>query len=443
MSVLVVQHVPGEGPYVIGTALENAGLRLRHCRVWAGDPVPADLEGVEALVLMGGPAAAHSDDGFPTRRAELALLRAALAAEVPTLGVCLGAQLLAVAAGGTARVGSGLQVGWGSVRSTPAARTDPLLAGLPEQLRVLHWHGDTVDLPAGATLLASCDQYPVQAFRVGGSAWGTQFHPEVDAEAVDALATAFPEEAASAPGLRESAAAELAVMAPQRDLVLARFASLAAARASHTATRTFFAPRADSWETRFADDAPAYAAAVARMDLRPGQTVLDLGCGTGRALPPLREAVGATGTVLGLDVTQAMLTTAAKAGRDQLARLLLADCTQLPLPSGVVDGIFSAGLLDHLPDPEQALREWARVSAPGAALLLFHPSGRVERAARHGRPLSPSDPLAEPNLRPMLEHNGWQLELYDDAREHFLALALRSADATSAPSGTTEPARSA
>ncbi|MFB7757888.1 gamma-glutamyl-gamma-aminobutyrate hydrolase family protein, partial [Streptomyces sp. NPDC056121] len=79
--------------------------------VWAGDPLPESLAGVEALVVMGGPMAAYSDDGFPTRGAELTLLREALAAEVPVLGVGLGARLLAVAAGGVARTGSGSQVG--------------------------------------------------------------------------------------------------------------------------------------------------------------------------------------------------------------------------------------------------------------------------------------------------------------------------------------------
>ncbi|WP_327326553.1 hypothetical protein OG735_31750 [Streptomyces sp. NBC_01210] len=80
MSVVVVQHVPGEAPYAIATALEWAGLRTRLCRVWEGDPLPDGLSGVEALVVMGGPMSAYSDNGFPTRDAELALLRAAPAA---------------------------------------------------------------------------------------------------------------------------------------------------------------------------------------------------------------------------------------------------------------------------------------------------------------------------------------------------------------------------
>ncbi|MFB6949986.1 class I SAM-dependent methyltransferase [Streptomyces niveus] len=186
-------------------------------------------------------------------------------------------------------------------------------------------------------------------------------------------------------------------------------------------------PRAARWEARFAADTPAYASAVARMGLRSGQTALDLGCGTGRVLPALRAEVGEKGTVLGVDVTPAMLTAAAREGRDgDLAHLLVADCLRLPLPSGTVDGIFSAGLLDHLAEPAAALREWARVVRPGATLLLFHPSGRAERAARHGRPPSPDDPLAEPNLRPMLTAGGWRMDEYDDARAYFLTRAVRT-----------------
>ncbi|MFF7655268.1 methyltransferase domain-containing protein [Streptomyces sp. NPDC007983] len=83
-----------------------------------------------------------------------------------------------------------------------------------------------------------------------------------------------------------------------------------------------------------------------------------------------------------------------------------------------LDGIFSAGLVDHVPDPAAALREWARVTAPGGVLLLFHRSGRSgrsERAARHGRPLDPDDLLAEENLRPALHATGWNLDRYEDA----------------------------
>ncbi|WP_446460524.1 methyltransferase domain-containing protein [Streptomyces sp. BRA346] len=90
-----------------------------------------------------------------------------------------------------------------------------------------------------------------------------------------------------------------------------------------------------------------------------------------------------------------------------------------------MDGIFSADLIDHVPDSTAALREWARITAPGGVLLLFHRSGRAERAARHGRPLDPDDLLAEENLHPALHVTGWDLLGHEDAAHHFLARAVR------------------
>ncbi|MFJ9821842.1 class I SAM-dependent methyltransferase [Streptomyces sp. NPDC101151] len=247
----------------------------------------------------------------------------------------------------------------------------------------------------------------------------------MDKAAVDGFAGAFPDEAASAPDLLESAPAELAALARHRDGVVERFAAFVAARAERTAARAFFTRRAATWEERFAGDGPRYAAAAERMGLRPGQRVLDLGCGTGRVLPTLRAQVGDQGVVVGVDLTPAMLTAAVREGRDTDGSLLVADACRLPLPTGAVDGVFSAGLVDHVPDPTTALREWARVTTPGGVLLLFHPSGRAERAARHGRPLDPDDPLAEDNLRPALVTAGWDLTYYEDAVHHFLARATR------------------
>ncbi|HZA79955.1 MAG TPA: methyltransferase domain-containing protein, partial [Actinomycetes bacterium] len=133
-------------------------------------------------------------------------------------------------------------------------------------------------------------------------------------------------------------------------------------------TRAFFAPRAADWEQRFPDDAPAYAAAVAELGLRAGQTAVDVGCGTGRALPHLRAAVGPDGHVLGVDLTPEMLATARGYGRDGHALLVLADARRLPLSSSSVDGAFAAGLLPLLPDPGVGLAELARVVGPGGRL---------------------------------------------------------------------------
>jgi SAM-dependent methyltransferase len=190
-------------------------------------------------------------------------------------------------------------------------------------------------------------------------------------------------------------------------------------------TRAFFAPRAASWEQHFPDDDPAYGAAVAELGLRPGQTALDAGCGTGRALPHLRTAVGEAGRVLGFDLTPEMLATARRHGRQADALLVLADARRLPLPAGSVDGGFAAGLLPHLPDPGLGLAELARVIALGGRLVLFHPSGRAALAARHGRRLREDDLLAADPLRDRLQRTGWWLARYDDGPDRFLAVAER------------------
>lgn len=192
-----------------------------------------------------------------------------------------------------------------------------------------------------------------------------------------------------------------------------------------TESQAFFAARAATWDTRFGDDGPAYAAAVAEAGLRPGGAVLDLGCGTGRALPALRDAVGAHGTVLGADLTPQMLDAARDRARTCAATLLLADARRLPFADAGLDAIFAAGLITHLPDPAAGLAELARVTRAGGRLVLFHPSGRAALAARHGRTLRPDEPLAEPVLRAVTGRTGWQLVSYDDPPHRFHAVAVR------------------
>ncbi|GGW28053.1 class I SAM-dependent methyltransferase [Streptomyces griseoloalbus] len=192
----------------------------------------------------------------------------------------------------------------------------------------------------------------------------------------------------------------------------------------HTHVQEFFTARAADWDRRFPDDGPVYAAAVAELGLREGDRVLDAGCGTGRALPPLRAAVGPSGLVLGADLTPAMLREAARAGRDRDGALLLADVAALPLRSSSLDAVFAAGLIAHLPDPAGNLREIARVVRPGGVLALFHPIGRAALAARQGRTITPDDLRAEPNLRALLARSGWRMTSYVDEDARFLALAV-------------------
>ncbi|MCX5053501.1 MULTISPECIES: class I SAM-dependent methyltransferase [unclassified Streptomyces] len=193
----------------------------------------------------------------------------------------------------------------------------------------------------------------------------------------------------------------------------------------HTHVQDFFGARAADWDSRFPDDGPAYAAAVTDMGLHEGDRVLDAGCGTGRALTPLRAAVGRSGVVVGADLTPAMLQAAVGAGRDRDGQLLLADVAALPLRSQSLDAVFAAGLIAHLPQPTENLRELARVVRPGGALALFHPIGRAALAARQGRRITPDDLRAEANLGPLLAGSGWRMTSYVDEDARFLALAVR------------------
>jgi GMP synthase-like glutamine amidotransferase len=176
-EVLVFQHISCEPPGTFEDVLVARGAVITRVELDAGEPIP-ELSGFDSLVVMGGPMGAYEDDRYPWIDDELAAIAAAVEHRMPVLGVCLGAQLLARAAGGKAYVGHAPEVGVLPVRLSAAAADDHLFASLPDTISALQWHGDTFDLPPGAVLLASSDEYPNQAFRVG-TAYGIQFHVEV------------------------------------------------------------------------------------------------------------------------------------------------------------------------------------------------------------------------------------------------------------------------
>ena len=181
MRAVVYQHAEHEGLGLLEPALRRAGfapaVRLRQVR---------HHEDVEAplLVVLGGPMGVYDADQHPFLHHERAVLAERLAAGRPCLGICLGAQLLAAAAGSEVTRGkNGLEVGVGTVRWTKDGTADPVLTpGKPKSV-VAHWHGDTYSAVPGGVLLASSDRYAQQAFRVGPS-YGLQFHLELTAAAL-------------------------------------------------------------------------------------------------------------------------------------------------------------------------------------------------------------------------------------------------------------------
>ena len=177
MRAVVVEHEEHEGPGLLGPALEAAGFTLvRRFRAVKREDVDAPL-----VVVMGGGMGVYEADAHPFLHDERALLGERLANDRACVGVCLGAQLLAAAAGATVSPGkNGFVVGVGPVRWTQDALKDPVVAGARARTPVAHWHGDTYTAVPGATLLASTDRYTQQAFRLGRS-YGFQFHLELTA----------------------------------------------------------------------------------------------------------------------------------------------------------------------------------------------------------------------------------------------------------------------
>jgi GMP synthase-like glutamine amidotransferase len=184
MRFLVVQHLPIEPAAKLAELLREAGHTMLVCHA-QDEPIPTTLSGYDGLIVMGGPQSAN-DAHLPHIAAELALLKLAIDEDFPVLGICLGAQLLARAAGG--RIGRApiWELGWFPVFPTPASGADPLFSPLPETgLCVFQWHGETFSLPESGQLLAHHPNVPSQAFRLGSCQYGLQFHVEVDAPKIE------------------------------------------------------------------------------------------------------------------------------------------------------------------------------------------------------------------------------------------------------------------
>ena len=178
--VVVIHHL--ERPHLGNVeTLREAGLELEERHAVNGDPLP-NLEDVDGLVVMGGMMSVA--DGADPLPEEVDLLRRAIDTGVPVLGICLGSQLLARAAGGEVRH-SGRSIEWRELVPTEAAEGDPLFGALPEPVPALHWNEDVIEPPPDAVELLARAGEGVEAFRVGDAAWGVQFHPDVDGDALN------------------------------------------------------------------------------------------------------------------------------------------------------------------------------------------------------------------------------------------------------------------
>lgn len=178
-EVLVFQHDPFEDLGFFGEVLDRQGADYRVVRLFDGEMPAEEWEQVQALIVLGGPMSADEEDGFPFLRWEKRIIRAAIDEAVPMLGVCLGAQLIAAELGAPVFRGSVREIGWSPISITPHGQVDSLLGYMPENATVFQWHGDGFELPPGAIKLASSAHYGTQAFRLGKTIYGLQFHLEV------------------------------------------------------------------------------------------------------------------------------------------------------------------------------------------------------------------------------------------------------------------------
>ncbi len=179
-SAVALRHVAFEDLGLLSGILDDAGWSVSFCEAPLEDLSDPSIEEADLLIVLGGPIGVYETDAYPFLSQEIALLERRLAKDRPTLGICLGSQLMAKALGSRVFPGPVKEIGWGQVELTAAGRDSSLRGLAGEGAAVLHWHGDTFDLPAGAVRLASNAAYDNQAFAYGQRGLALQFHLEAD-----------------------------------------------------------------------------------------------------------------------------------------------------------------------------------------------------------------------------------------------------------------------
>ncbi len=185
-TVLVLQHVLHEGTGSLTPLLQTAGFEIHTLRFWAdakSEPAPQDPDG---LIVMGGPMGVYEADKYRHLAWEKRVIQRAVKNNVPVLGICLGAQLIASALGARVYPSGVKEIGWYDLAPTGAAKKDLLFHHLKPNEKVFQWHGDTFDLPRGAVHLAFSPLCMNQAFRYGQRVYALQFHLEVDSAMIEA-----------------------------------------------------------------------------------------------------------------------------------------------------------------------------------------------------------------------------------------------------------------
>lgn len=183
--VLIFAHSPEVNLGTFAQILAQESIAYEYLKMWQGQAPSLSLDNYSHGVLLGGTMGAYEWEKYEFLRREYAYLERFFEQEIPVLGICLGAQMLAHFLGAKVAPGQhGEEIGWTPITRLVGASHDPVVGHFPEQSYFFQWHGDVFDLPVGATPLLTSPLYPQQGFRYGARVWGVQFHPEVDAPTI-------------------------------------------------------------------------------------------------------------------------------------------------------------------------------------------------------------------------------------------------------------------
>lgn len=184
MRAHYLQHVAFEGLGSIDAWLKSAGYQITATRFYQSSLLPA-ADSFDFLIIMGGPMGVNEEERYPWLRMEKRFIRQVIKRGTPVLGICLGAQLIAASLGESVYPNRRKEIGWFPVQGID--HQDKALFLFPAEFEAFHWHGDTFDLPADSVLLASSEGCTNQAFQLGASVMGLQFHPEITHESVKTM----------------------------------------------------------------------------------------------------------------------------------------------------------------------------------------------------------------------------------------------------------------
>lgn len=200
MKVTIIKHIDIEGPGTIGGFLDDNNISYHIIDVFNGESLPDSISDVSSVIVLGGPMNVYEEEQYPFLKEEDEFLKEVIENGLPTLGFCLGAQLIAKAKGAMVIKNPQKEIGWFKVSLTDNGLSDSLFQGFKREFDVFQWHGDTFNIPDGAVKLAESDLCENQAYRIGNNIYGLQFHVEVTDEMIYQWIDAYKDEVDSLKG---------------------------------------------------------------------------------------------------------------------------------------------------------------------------------------------------------------------------------------------------